>query len=910
MSDKTEDLLKFKLGIERSNDAVFLTELDGIITYVNSAFEEIYGYSAQEAIGQTPRILKSGVMSQEVYEQFWQQLLSGQVVAGVIINQAKDGRLLHIEGSNTPIFDENNEISGFLAIHRDVTERIKAEEEIQKAHNRLEQRIIDRTAELTQANLLLQQQIAERNQLEAQIRESLALRNRQVQLSTQIAQEIATAPDLATLYQRVVNMIKEGFDYYHVQLLRYDPALDVMALVVGYGEIGERMLTLHHSMPMGVGLIGKAATTGRSVLRPDVIDDPYWQPNALLPRTKGELTVPIKLKDDVLGVLDIQSDSAGTLSEDDQLVLEGLCGQIAIAIDSTHLHQEMEERLRELSLLQRYMSREGWRTYHQANRAFTHGFWFDQAGLQPIAEENVPPTGPTWQLDNGQEGAPLKAEDTTESQVTARKMMNLSLVVRGEAIGELGVEDDVERPLSSEEREILRAVAEQVAEALEAARLFEQTQDALTGQERLAAELRTVAEVSTAASTILDVDRLLQTVVELVKLRFDLYHVHIYLLEEAINALVSRAGSGDVGQIMILEGRKIPLDADSLVARTARTRQSFIENDVRKIVDFLPHPLLPHTCAEMSIPLIVGAQLIGVMDLHSDQVDFFSQEDMHVQRTLASQVAVAVQNATMYADQVETSSKLRQVDKLKSEFLASMSHELRTPLNSIIGFADVLLEGLDGMLDSRMEQDVQLIRQSGEHLRTLIGDILDMSKIEAGRMELHYEEFDMRQVAKEIVATASPLAKEKNLTLNLNLGEDVGMVTADRTRMRQVLWNMMGNAIKFTAKGSVTLSMKTKQDKLWVTVRDTGIGIKPQDLSIVFEQFRQIDGSLNRSTGGTGLGMSISKRLVELHGGEIGVDSILGQGSAFWFTIPLRRPRANHKKQQTGKLSSPGRQYD
>lgn len=732
------------------------------------------------------------------------------------------------------------------------------------------------------------------------VEQSLERRSRQVEISTRIAQEIAAAPDLTNLYERVVTLIKEAFGYYHVQLLRYDPGLDVLALVVGYGEVGEQMVAMNHSMPMAVGLIGTAASSRRSVLRPNVAEDPNWQSNILLPDTKGEIAVPIKLGEAVLGVLDVQSDKVNALNENDQLLLEGLCGQIGVAIESTQLQQEMENRLRELNTLQRYMSREGWQSYRKTNPQTT-GFLYDKAGVQPLEKDKEVKPGQTLtQSSNGHiDNEPQILEEKKRAQPG---LVDLPLVIRGESIGALAVEDEPDKELSADESEFLHTIAVQVAEALEAARLFEQTQDALTGQERLASELRTVAEVGTAASTILEVDKLLQTVVELVKLRFGLYHAHIYLVDESNKALILRAGAGDVGQIMVLEGQTITFDADTLVARSARTQKGYIENDVRKIIEFLPHPLLPDTRAEMAVPLIVGGKLIGVLDLHSDQVDFFSEEAMQVQRTLSSQIAVAVQNASMYADQVETSSQLRQVDKLKSEFLASMSHELRTPLNSIIGFADVLLEGLDGELNERMEQDVRLIRDSGTHLRDLIGDILDMSKIEAGRMELRYEEVDMAQMANDILATAGPLAKEKKLDLILDLDKKVECVMADRTRVRQVLWNIMGNAIKFTEKGSVTLSMRKDKDIVRVSVRDTGIGIKPEHLPIVFEQFRQVDGSLNRNVGGTGLGMSITKKLIELHGGEIGVESVADQGSTFWFTLPIEQPESVLNKPRTGPL--------
>jgi len=240
---------------------------------------------------------------------------------------------------------------------------------------------------------------------------------------------------------------------------------------------------------------------------------------------------------------------------------------------------------------------------------------------------------------------------------------------------------------------------------------------------------------------------------------------------------------------------------------------------------------------------------------------------------------------------VQTAVKLRELDQLKSEFLASMSHELRTPLNSIIGFADVLLEGLDGDLNERMEEDVRLIRESGRHLRELIGDILDMSKIESGHMELRYEEIDLPQLVNDIVATASSLAYEKHIALNVDVDEKVTMIQADRTRLRQILWNITGNGIKFTEKGSVTIALQHREDHVLVSIRDTGIGIKEENRAVVFEQFRQIDGGLNRIAGGTGLGMPITKKLVDLHGGEIWIESVYGQGSTFFFTLPYDTSR-------------------
>jgi PAS domain S-box-containing protein len=744
----------------------------------------------------------------------------------------------------------------------------------------------------------------ERRGLMGEIERSLERRSTQVHVSTLVAQEIINTTELSQLYKRIVTLIKEEFGYYHVQLLRYDPALDNVGLVVGYGETGARMLKMNHSMPMGVGVIGKAAAEGRSVLLEDVRQDPNWKPNNLLPHTQSELAVPIKVGDEVLGVIDVQSEQLAGLTAADQLLLEGLCGQLAIAIESTRLRQDMEDRLREVNSLQRFMSRSGWETY-QERQLHTPGYLFQRGDIQPLSKSSP---------DSLLSQVPLAFREEQETAVTGQVSSDNGqqppaarvhpLAVRGVTIGNLVVEADEERPLTPEEETFLQSVSEQVAEALEAARLFEQTQTALAEQERLSSELATVAQVSTAASTILEAGALLQAAVDLAQTSFNLSHAHIYLYDREKEALELRAGAGDAGRLITLEGRTIGLNADSLVARAARDRQGTLSNNVQKTLEFVPHPMLANTRSELAIPMIVGRSLIGVLDLLSDKADRFSEQDMGIFNTLASQVAVAVQNAQLYAEQVATAEDLRKVDLLKSEFLASMSHELRTPLNSIIGFADVLLEGIDGELNERMEEDVRLIRESGSHLRALIGDILDMSKIEAGMMEIRHGALEMSQLAEDVIATAMPLAQEKDLYLKLKVEDDIPTIYADHTRIRQVLWNIVGNAIKFTQEGGISVTVgQSENNDLLISVADTGVGIRQSDMGVVFEQFRQVGGELNTSSsGGTGLGLPISKKLIELHGGDIWVESAVGEGSTFYFTLPVGLPSARTAKPKTGPL--------
>lgn len=502
---------------------------------------------------------------------------------------------------------------------------------------------------------------------------------------------------------------------------------------------------------------------------------------------------------------------------------------------------------------------------------------------------------------------PVIVENATENPLTAsahdvlrqrgvRSIVILPLVAENEVIGTVGldvVEEGVQ--LTETQLSLAETIVYQAAAAVQRARLFDQTQSALRAQARLSAELRTVSEVSVAAAATLETDRLLFAAADLTRESFDLYHAHIYLLNETADTLVLRAGAGEVGRRMVEEGRTIPIAANSIVARAARNRDVVNVADTRQAPDFLPHPLLPETRAELAVPVIAGEKLLGVLDVQADKTGQFQAENVQVYKILAAQLAVAIQNAYFFTEQLETAEKLREVDRLKTDFLARMSHELRTPLNSIIGFADVLLMGLDGELTERMVEDLQLIRSSGYHLRDIIGDILDMSKIEAGRLELTYETFDVRRVAAELMATAAPLAEQKGLNLDLTIADDVSVISADRTRVRQVLWNIVGNAIKFTEHGDVRVAVQRDNGEVVFVVSDTGVGIPPEELPHIFEQFRQVEPLSRGSVAGTGLGLSISKSLIELHGGRIWADSEPGRGSTFGFALPaINEAKAAH----------------
>jgi len=267
------------------------------------------------------------------------------------------------------------------------------------------------------------------------------------------------------------------------------------------------------------------------------------------------------------------------------------------------------------------------------------------------------------------------------------------------------------------------------------------------------------------------------------------------------------------------------------------------------------------------------------------------RDTVEIANTIARQVSLHLEALRLTEELQKRAEELKELDRLKSGFLANMSHELRTPLNSILGFTDVMLEGLDGELTEHMNTDLRLVQKNGQHLLHLINDVLDMAKIESGRMNLHPERFNIYSVLEEVCSITSALASEKNLSLFIEEDAERNIeIYADDTRIRQVMINLVNNAIKFTVRGKIAISLKSLDStRILIAVKDTGTGIPPDQLEMIFQEFTQVDTSTTRKVGGTGLGLPISRRLVEMHGGRLWAEStgIDGEGSTFFVELPV-----------------------
>jgi PAS domain S-box-containing protein len=542
--------------------------------------------------------------------------------------------------------------------------------------------------------------------------------------------------------------------------------------------------------------------------------------------------------------------------------------------------REAEEALREneerLDLAMEAANAGVWEFWPQDDKAFFNDRWFTMLGYEP---DELEQSYATWR-------SLLHPDDLEEAEgvilpaVAAGEGFDIEFRMVTKDGGSVWIHDigkTVEWTKDGASRRMIGTHTD-----ITKSKLAEQE------RERFTTQLRTAADLAEQVTAILDPDKFLPEVVAQLQERFGLYHVHSYLREE--DWLVMRAGSGDVGQQMLEQGHAIPLDREkSIVARAARNRHLISVDDTSLEADFMVNPLLPDTRSEVAVPLVFGDRVLGVLDVQDDQPQRFTQADLSVFSTLAGQLATALQNASLFEEVQETAKRLREIDRLKSEFLANMSHELRTPLNSIIGFAEVLLMGISGELDPETQEDIQAIYDNGQHLLSLINDILDLAKIEAGRLSLHFEDVMVEPLLNEVKTANTGLLINKPIEMLIKVEDELPTVEADPVRLNQILNNLVSNAVKFTEEGSITLRAYSKDEWVYLEVEDTGIGIDDKDLEEIFEKFQQADGSFKRRAEGTGLGLAITRYLVQMHGGTIIVESELGKGSTFTVRIPIER---------------------
>ncbi len=480
-------------------------------------------------------------------------------------------------------------------------------------------------------------------------------------------------------------------------------------------------------------------------------------------------------------------------------------------------------------------------------------------------------------------------DDTSKKTLLEAGVKSLIIVPlrsAGKLSGLLITTSNEESEYSADEVRLLNLAAGGISVAIERQRLLREAQ-------RRALELQTAAEIARDTTGTLSLDQLLKRFVEQIQLRFSFYHVAIFLLDQTNQFAVIREATGDSGTALKSSEYKFAVGHPSIIGQTTALGEPVIVNDTSTSELFVPNTFLSETKSEIGIPLKFGGRVTGALNVHANVLNAFTQNEVAVLQLLVDQIAIAIENARAFELSQKAVEELHEIDRIKTQFIANMSHELRTPLNSIIGFSRVILKGIDGPINETQSQDLAAIYNSGQHLLNLINNILDISKIEAGKMELQFTEISIVDVINSAMSTAAGLIKDKPIKLEQVVPPDLPTVRADHTRIGQVLINLVSNAVKFTDSGSITIEAKTSESptgrkEILVTVTDTGSGIDSKDLGKLFQPFSQVDDSPTRKAGGTGLGLSISRSIIEMHQGRIGLEySEPGRGSRFFFTLPV-----------------------
>jgi two-component system, NtrC family, sensor kinase len=794
----------------------------------------------------------------------------------------------------------------------------------------------------------LERRLADALQREAEALGRLQTRNRELAeaqeqqtATSEILRVIASSPtDVQPVFDAVAESAARLCEAQDASIFRREG--DRLAFVAHHGPIAQRHGDF--SLPLVPGTVGgRSVLESRTVQVADLQNEdrefPEAVENARRFGFRTILSVPLLREGIAIGGIQLRRTEVQLFSDRQIALLQTFADQAVIAIENVRLFTELQTSNRELTTaldtqtatsdILRVISQSPTDVQPVFDAILASAVRLLRAhtgALTRIAGDQIALAGLTSADDAGEAALrarfpqPLHSEDPHAQVIRGRVPLNVAdahtdarwpeaarayarvrgyrsavvvpLLRHDEALGSIGVNRREPGGFTDDEIALLQTFADQAVIAIGNARLLSALQARTQELTRSVEQLTALGDVGRAVSSSLDLDTVLTTIVgRAVQLSgtdggtifeydedTEEFSARATLnADESQSALLRatrlRRGEGAVGQMAVT---REPLQIPDIAAEGAyegRLRGALLEAGTRAV---------------LAIPLLHEERTVGGLVVTRRRPGAFTAEIVEILRTFATQSALAIQNARLFREIEAKGRQLAAASQHKSEFLANMSHELRTPLNAIIGFSEVLVDRMFGELTEKQEEYLKDIYASGTHLLSLINDILDLSKIEAGRMELEPEDFDLPAAIDDALLLVRERAGRRGIALERHVEAGVGEIRADARKVKQALLNLLSNAVKFTPDGGrIDVRIRLEEGNAEISVTDSGIGIAAEDQEAVFEEFRQV-GTADKRAEGTGLGLALCRKFVELHGGRIWVQSELGRGSTFTFTIPVR----------------------
>jgi signal transduction histidine kinase/putative methionine-R-sulfoxide reductase with GAF domain len=724
-------------------------------------------------------------------------------------------------------------------------------------------------------------------------------------------------------------------------VFRYDGEL--IHLIAHHGYTAEA-LELRRGLFPGPPHAG--SVTGRAILNRDVVHVPDVLADGRYPYrnfaraadVRSVVAVPMLRDKRPVGVITVSRAEPGAFAERHIEVLKTFADQAVIAVETVRLVTELETRNRELTETLAQQAGTGdvlriistsptepqpvleavikiaaqlcgaydaavFQVDGESLRVAAHqGPLHGAIGLLlPVARGTVAGRSVLERRAVHVADLPTEAKEFPEGSAFARQLgyrttLTVPLLRQGTAVGAIQLRRAEMNPFTDRQVALLQTFADQAVIAIENARLFREVEEKSRELEAVSRRMEQLYRLSTAMQEPLSLREQLARVLETATRIGLLDRIYVWAVSREGDTLVNLAAAGFAeDESKQFERFAIPLVEAGAMYRSLRDGRAVLFDEANPLPPELylkPQYLLKglRTSRFLVIPMIARGETVGVFAGDNKPSGRpIGRETVELLQTFASHGAVAIANARLFQTIEEKSRELEIASRHKSEFLANMSHELRTPLNAIIGFSEVLGERMFGELNEKQEEYLKDIHASGQHLLSLINDILDLSKIEAGRMELELSDFDLPMTIDNALMLVRERAARRSIALHSTVDERVSQIQGDERKIRQVLLNLLSNAIKFTPEGGrIEVGAKSVNASIEVSVTDTGVGIAPEDQEPVFEEFRQV-GTADKKVEGTGLGLALSRKFIELHGGRIWVKSQVGAGSTFTFTVPVRR---------------------